>query len=402
MLTDLQSSVSTISPEALDKLFSETPDNQVTAEDLNIPAGETKKEPQIVPKSPLDVPLIDLDKLEELEEKEEIKEEEKDKKPLEVTDKQEVKTEDKKKKPEAKKETEAELLSRNEFLKNSVNYLVEKGIFKDFEGREELELNEEVYAKLLEKQVEKQVEDLYSSKKKSAGEFGEAVLEFIENGGEADKLIDLFKERKTVQEFDITDETSQTDLVAKWYKEVHGWKSDKIKKYLDTLNSEEGALEAEAEEVKSKYEQTYNEKLAAIKEEQSEYNKAQIQKQKAFETNITKVIDSNKEFDSKRKQFIKNSIFKFKTLEDGSKVNDFYIKFAEWQNNPEKYIELAEFVLDQEGYIKRKSIDIENKVTEKTFNFVKGNSALNKNKGSNHVEKEENRDSGTDFSIMFK
>lgn len=403
MITDLNTSVANISSEALDQLFAETPDTQVNADDLKVPVSPDKNPIiQNNNSSLVDVPVVDLDNLEEPEEKEEKTEkvEKKEEKVEVVAETKEVKEEKTTKEPE--KGDDLDVQARNEFLKNSVSYLVEKGIFKDFEGREELEIDEETFSKLLEKQIESKIEDAYSSKKKSAGEYGEAILEFLESGGEPDKIIDLFKERKQIEEFPISDEDSQSELVTKWYKEVHGWKPEKIKKYLDTLNSEEGALESEAEDIKGKYRENYNRQIEALKEEQQQYKIEQLQKQKAFENNITAAIEKNSDFDDKRKRFIKDSIFRFKTLDDGTKVNDFYIKFAEWQNNPEKYVELAEFIMDKEGYLKRKSIDIENKVVEKTFNFVKGNAALNKNKGSKHVEKAESSSAGTDFSVIFK
>lgn len=411
MITDLNTSVSTISSEALDQLFAETPDSQVNANDLNIPTDNKPSNVTFDTQNTLnqnpavDVPQVDLDDLDkQSEEKEE--ETKSDDKPAETPAKkdEEVKKPEEEKKAEDKKEdTQLEIEAKKELLKNSVNYLVEKKIFKDFEGREELEMDEETFSKLLEQQVEAKVSDLYDSKKKSAGEYGEAILEFLENGGEADKIIDLFKERKEIEQFDIENEDSQAELISKWYKEVHGWKPEKIKKYIDTLNSEEGAVETEADDIKAKYKERYNQQLEQLKTEQREYQNIQQQRQKAFESNITKAIEGNSEFDDKRKRFIKDSIFRFRTLEDGNKVNDFYLKFAEWQNNPDSYIELAEFIMDKEGYLKRKSVEVENNVVKKTFNFVKGNTALSKTKGSKHTETDTTPGStGTDFSVMFK
>jgi hypothetical protein len=402
MITDLNSSVSTISSEALDQLFAETPDNQVNADTLKVPSSEpfTVKQP-----SDINIPDIDLDKLDEpvvTEEKVEEDDDKKDEKVEKKDDKASDKKDDKKEDDKKDEPTDDEIKARNEFLKNSVDFLVQKGLFKDFEGREDIEMTEEVFSQLLEKQVEKQIEERYEAKKKSAGEYGEAILEYLDNGGEPDKVIDLFKEKKAIDDLSLDDDITQSELISKWYKEVHGWKPEKIKKYLDTLNAEEGSLEAEAEEIKTKYQDTYKKQIEQLQQEQQDYNKKQIDKQKAFETNISKVIETNKDFDLKRKKFIKDSIFKFKTLEDGTKVNDFYLKFAEWQNNPEAYIELAEFILDKEGYLKRQAVDIENKVVDKTFNFIKGNTAISKNKGSKHIDKDSTQSTGTDFSVVFK
>lgn len=403
MLNDLSTTVETISSEALDALFAQVPDSQVNANNLKIPEGDDKTK-VVKPSKGLDgIPMVDLDNLgvEPIEEK--------------VEDKTEGKTKDKVITPEAKKEEPKKEDTKKEdkpvvedqnikdLYKTSVEYLVNKGIFKDFDGRDALDINDEVFAELLEKQVEEKVKEAYETKKKSAGEFGEALLEYLDNGGEADKIIDLFKERKALQAFDISEETSQEDLVSKWYKEVYNWKPERIKKFVEGLKADE-TLEDEAEDIKSKYEEGYKKQLDVLQKQQEAYKQEQSQIQKQFETNISKAINDNKELDDKRKRFIKDSIFKLKPTEDGNKINDLYIKFAEWQSDPAKYVELAEFILDHDGYLKRKLVETENKVVDKTFKFIKGNGSIDKNKGSNHVDtpEPEKAPKGTDFSALFR
>ena len=199
-MTDLSTSVSTISSEALDKLFAETPVIQVNADDLKIPTGDDdKKEVKVVKKDTIDFDDVDLDKLDAQSTAGTSGTQGTSGTSADTSgtsgtsgDSSTAATSGT---AGTSAENQEEIAQRNEFLKNSVNYLIEKGLFKDFEGREDLEVTEEIFSQLLEQQVKKQIEEGYETKKKSAGEYGEAILEYLDNGGEADKIIDLFKER---------------------------------------------------------------------------------------------------------------------------------------------------------------------------------------------------------------
>lgn len=411
MLNDLNTSVATISSEQLDALFEGTPTDFNNAEVANMGAQSTVKvkeeeKPQVyVNQDTMNIPMIkNLDEFEaevqppEGDGKEDKKDEKKDEvPPVDPKDEKQEEGEDK-----------VDVAAINTTLKNTVDYLVKQGIFKDFEGREELEVDEEIYAQLVEQQLQAMADEKYVEKKQATGDYGQAILDYIENGGDADKMLDIFKERKQLEQVTLDSPEARKELISKYYKEQYGWKEDRIKKTIDSLLSEsDEALEAEAEDIKTKYNDLYNKQVEALSAQQAEENAQrqaqQAQLKKQFETNITKAI-SDAGLDEKRQKFLKDSIFKFKRTDDGRQVNDFYIKFAEWQADPNKYIELAEFIMDKEGYLKRRETQIQNKVTEKTFNFVKGNTALDKTKGSRHAEREEDNKQykGTDFSMMFK
>lgn len=294
----------------------------------------------------------------------------------------------------------------SEILTNTVKFLVEKGLFKDFEGREDLKFTEEVYADLVEQQIEAIVNERYDSKKKSAGEYGQAIIDYIEKGGDADEVIDLFKEQRAIQEFDISTDESRKELITKFYKEAHGWKTDKIKKFVDGLIGEEGALEAEATDIKGKYDLSYKQQLQQLREQQTQLQQEQERRNKAFETNISSTIDKAKDLDDTRKKLIKDSLFKPKKLNDGTIANDMYVKLAQIQTDPNEYIEFTEFVMDKKGYLKRKQIEFQNTAVDKKFQFVKGGAAIDKNKGSNHQEPENRPDPkkhvGTDFKFALQ
>lgn len=402
MLTDLNTSVTTISPEQLDELFKDTPDSTATADDLKL----GKVESTVTPSNSSELPMVDLDELDkQAEETTETKDDKKE----------EVKVEDKKDTEEKKDEKVADATASKDkkaedetkidpsLLKSNVEYLVKKGIFKDFEGREELEMTEEVYGQLLEAQVNKIVEDRYTAKKSAAGDYGQAIIDFVEKGGDPDLIIDLFKEKKEIEQFDISTEDAQKELISRYYKEVLRRKPDAIKRQMDFLATQEDAIKNEAAEIKEKYEEHFNSQQKQLKAQQDAYEQEQLRRQKVFESSIKDAIKTY-DTDQTRQQRLEANLFKFKELEDGTKVNEFYLKFAEWQSDPKKYIELVDFITDHDNYIKRKEIEAQNKAVDKTFKFVKGNQAISKNTGSGHeeVEKESKKQTGTNFSVVFK
>lgn len=401
MITDLTTSVTDISPEQLDALFASTPDSTVSADDLTL--GKDADGVAFVPAATNgNMDIIDLDALDDVKTEEETEEDEK-KEGEEGDDKTKTEkpAEEKEEKPEA-----GDTTSMNGVLKSTVDFLVEKGHFKDFEGREDLEITEEVYAEILEAQISAAVEERYEAKKSSAGDYGQAILDFIEDGGDPDTIIDLFKERKEVNQLDISSEDNQRQLVARYYKEVHNWKPERIKKQLDFVSSEEGGLETEATEIKEKYEDHFKQEAADLAEHQAtqkaQYEAQQVARQKAFETSIKGAIQDY-DVDPETKKKLESALFKYKKLEDGTKVNDFYLKFAEWQSDPKKYVQLVEFITANETYEKRREQKTKTEVAARTFNFVKGNQAVSKHKGSEHTSVEErSKNKGTDFSIIFK
>lgn len=367
MLGDLNTSVGTISESQLDQLFNDTPQATPNADSLVVGAkeGETTLQDSI--------PLVDVDDI--LKEKQE--EEGKQETPAATVEvaKTEEDTETEKADEGQEEAVTAEVSAT---IGKTVEYLISKGIWKDFDGREEIEWTEELYAELAEAQTKAQVEELYTQKKAAAGDYGQAIIEYIENGGDPDQVIDLFKEQKAIQQFDISSDEAKEELISKYYKDVLGWKPDRVKRALTALHSEEDGLETEARDIKEKYDAQYREQLEVLQYQQAAARQQEEKKKKAFEDNLSKVIESQP-FDDGRKSRIKSALFRFdRQLPDGQVVNELYMKFAELQNDPKQYVEFAEWVLDRENYIQRRATELANTVAEKTFKFVKGGGSKSK------------------------
>lgn len=382
---DFSSQLQTVSEETLNALFSE---------DASAPKADTTDTPPAVPqplqtkiKEEFDIPFIDEvgDSGEVVIKKEEVVDTEK-------------KEEDKKEDTTPQAAVSDEVKS---VLKNTTDFLIEKGIWSDFEGREDLELDEEVYAQLAQKQAESQVNDLFNELVDSTGDYGRAIIAHIKNGGNPDEIIDIFKEQKQVENLDITKANNAEGLIEKYYSEVVGWSDVKIKRYVDSLKADEDGIKTEATEVQQKFEELYAEELKKVSQQQLKEKKQQEEDNTKYLSSLSETIDSFEDFTDEDKKIVKNSVFKATKKINGVPVNEFFAKFYEIQKDPKKYVELIHFVMAPDRYKGKLESKEQKKATAKQWNFVKGNAAV-KNTNSQTNPRDAAKASKLDFSgIVF-
>lgn len=411
-----ESQITQLSTEQLDKLFESTPDTTPTADNLTV--GKTE-DSSPTPAGLDNVPFVEnIDEILGGEEGQEGKE------PAEPTKKDDKKTtkKDSNTKPtEDTTETEeveddessdnsddnldnSPTANVNEVLKNTVDYLIKSGKWVDFEGREDLEITEEVYAELAKKQDEYRVSTMFNELLDSTGDYGKAIISHIKSGGNPDEIIDLFKEQKQVTQIDTSTEEGKQQLIEKYYSDVLGWKPEKVAKTVKRLISED-EIDSEFNDVKEMYDEHYENRLKEINEQNRQKEIENIRKQEVFVNNIKTALDENTDLTERDKQLIAGSILNFRhKLDNGQKVNDFYIKFAEKQADPKEYVDLVRFVMDKEGYLKSINRKSTTKANAEAFNFIKGNAAVNK-KTTQEIKINGNPDKarrGTDFSFALK
>ena len=291
--------------------------------------------------------------------------------------------------------------SVNSILTNTVNYLIEQGLWQDFEGREDLEINEEVYAELAAKQSQHAAYSIVNELIDSTGDYGKAIIGHIKRGGNPDEIIDLFKEQKEIQAIDTTTEQGKQFKIEKYYKEVLKWKPEKVEKTIKRLITDD-EIESEFNDINELYDNHYEEKLKEINKQAEEQEQKNKERQAQFVSNIKTALSENEELSDADKRLIASSILDFKhTLDNGQRVNNFYLKFYELQSDPKEYIEMVRYVLDPKGYKERISKKEESKAAKKTFEFIKANSTVTKSASNPIVQKQSpvNKGTGTDFSF---
>ena len=351
---DFSSQLQTVSEDVLNSLFADEPTPTPTPANNKVDVTDSKKDDVKTDVKTDDIPFI--------ENVDDIK----------TDDDTDDKTDD----SDEKKEDTVNIDEVKTVLKNTTNFLIEKGIWSDFEGREELELDEETYAQLSLKQAEEQVNELFSELLDSTGDYGKAIISHIKNGGNPDEIIDIFKEQKQIENIDIKNPANAESLIEKYYTDVVGWSDAKVKRYLDTLKAEEDGISNEAVEVQQKFEEIYNEQLKEITAQQEkEKREREIENQK-YLSKLSETIDSFEEFTDEDKKIVKNSVFKASKKVNGVPVNEFFAKFYEIQKDPKQYIKLVHFVMAPERYEGKIESKQQKNITAKQWNFVKGNAAV--------------------------
>lgn len=392
-MNELETQIVDIENSVIEDLFNEVPEKTVNAdallggkkieeeiEDVELEEEDTPRKRKPVAKlktKPVSaIEDVDLDDLEDNEEvEEEIEEEE------EVQDEKSKKKQSKVKEESAKEEGASE---RSPVLKSTVDFLVETGVWEDFEGREELEVTDEIYAKLVAQQDQRRVESMFNELVDSTGVFGKAIINFVKSGGNPDEIIDLFKEQKQVESISIESVDGQKDLIKYYYSEVLGWKPEKIEKYISNLMLS-NELEGEATEVKDLFKQHYEKETEKINREQEEFNKKQKQAEEDFNLNIRGAIKDRKDLSSSEKKLVEQYLLSYdQRLPNGNMVNKFYVNFAKMQANPADYIDLVLFVMDKQKFVQKVAVTEKSKAAAEAFKFIKGNGAVSTKKGTTH------------------
>lgn len=398
---DFNSEVASMPESELNNLFDGTP----SIADLDKADDKTIIEDEIIPEAKIE-DLFDDDNLTEeekavkAEEAKKLEEEAKAKAALTEEEKLKLKEEEEAKTAEEAKK--AQLPQIQEALKNTVDYLVSSGVWADFEGREDLEVTEEVYAKLVVEQDKLRVNSMFDELLDSTGDYGKAIISHIQSGGNPDDVIDIFKEQKETESIDTSTDDGKILKVEKYYKEVLGWKSAKVENFIKGLVAEEKLAE-EFTDVEELYNKHYKQQLEAVNKQAEEEKKQEVAKKEEFAKNIKSVLDADATLDTKTKKRLEESILDFKhNIGGGKKVSDFYLKFAEVQQNPKEYVDLVRFITDKETYLKTFQEKIETQVAKKEFSFIKGNAAVQK-AGTSKVEQgSSSKQGGTNFALTFK
>lgn len=342
----------------------------------------------------------------EAEEKAVKEKEEADKnKTPEQLEKEKKEAEEKAAKEKEEKDAEGKEVSAEvkEVLTNTVDYLIKSGTWVDFEGREGLEITPEIYEEIAVEQDKVRLSSQFNELIDSTGLYGKAIISHIQQGGNPDEIIDIFKEQKELQAINTDSEDGKQTVIEKYYKEILGWKDEKVQKHIKRIIADD-EVESEFADVNELYSKHYKEQLESVnRDAQEKARKVQESKEK-FQSDIKAALEKENTLTPAQRRLVEDSILNFKhDLGNGQRVNDFYLKFAEIQKNPADYIDLVRYVMDKENYKKALEQKVETREAKKAFTFIKGNGAVSKS-GTNpdNSRSSGKSQSGTNFSFALK
>lgn len=278
------------------------------------------------------------------------------------------------------------------------NDMVAEGIWKEVELPEGAKWNKEMFLQAQKLQTTSQYEDLLSR----TGDYGKAIIKFEQDGGNPKELLDLFRDQKEVQEFDIKDADSQETFL-RAYLEAQGNSQKSIDRTVRALQDQgPEALKEEAEEKKAIWDDQYKQEIEARKTEQALYAKQVEDAQKSFQSTISTALTADAEVTPKERKELQSYILNYTQNFNGRDVSQFYVDMAEIQKDPKNYIELAKFIKGlKTGEYTKKVIDkVKKEVSATSYLKIKNNATI-KGVGSGTPEVETSR--GTNFvSLLTK
>lgn len=298
-------------------------------------------------------------------------------------------------------------LTVNKFLKARVDFLIKKGEWVDFEGRTDVEWDEDNFAEMELKQRAYQKELMAEEILDDFGPTGRQIAEYVVNGGNPDDLIDIFKEQKVVDNLSIESEDQQRDVVYKYATEFQNMRPERAKKYIDSLVADKELAEVakEAKDNMTEDLKAQAEELQKSQQRAAQQKETRIQENiKKFSTDVNSFLTSNKEIPDDEKQELAKVLTRFnKKLQNGTPVNDFYFRLAEFRKDLPNYINLVRFVLNPKKFMKSAENKGKTEEAEKAFSLIRTSNKGKKVKSVdvNTGDKKSGKKQVSGFKLMY-
>ena len=250
------------------------------------------------------------------------------------------------------------------------DFLVETGIWKDFEGREEFDFSNESFQALWEAQAKNQVGELLNEERSQFGSVANQLIDYLKHGGTVDNFVSNYTQEIDFKSIDTSDEVGQEKIIKEYYKSLD-WSDTKIKKHIERLkDAGDGDFKEEADDCKTKL-------VEAIESEREEMLREQVkidQDKKIqidnFNKSIKKSIYEDANLADREKKDLEKFLFEHKYQDNqGNKYSEFNVKWEEIKTDPSKYAKLVKFIKNFDSF-EDKAI-IEKQTTKNTFQFLK-------------------------------
>lgn len=412
-MDNLITETTTLSEDIFNQLMDEVPNKSVTTKDLLGSSKEAPKEKEKeAPNNPKANPKPKL-KTTQTEPEEEVQEEEFSEEDIQnsidyLTDdeddedkskgKSNPKSQDKNQGEENLEENQGGEDEYAEFFKNKALALIERGVWQEFDGIDDFNWTEESYGELAQQQAIWSAQDYFNEMMDKSGPYGQAIINHVQNGGDPSKIIELFKESKKIESIDRSTDEGKEQVLRMYYESLK-WSPTKIERMVNSA-IDNGTLDEDSEEAEQAIQETIKKRVETEQLKAQEYARQQAEAQENFAKNITQALREDTSLsDSERREIARSLLVYDQKLGDGRTVNQFAINFAKIQSDPSKHIKLVQFVNDMDKFLEKIGTKEEKKAAKKSWNLIKGNSALGRTTGSNYTKTSKDKN---DLVIDYK
>ena len=301
---------------------------------------------------------------------------------------------------EGEDEEEKENLSSEKVdYKAFADYFVETGIWKDFEGREDIEYSEETFQALWKAQADNTVREYLTEERSQFGDAANQLIDYLKTGGTVDDFVGNYTQQLEVSSLDISDESGQEKAIKEYYRSLD-WSDTKIKKHIERLkDSGESDFKEEAEDCKSKLVEAIEAEREEMLSEQEAINQDRKLRAEAFNKAVRNEIYKDADLADREKKELDKFIYEYKFQDNqGNKYSEFMVRMNEINQDPRKYQKFLKFVKNIDAFESKKIA--EKQTAKSTFNFLKKGS--NPLEGATSKEPVKQRATGSPPAFKFK
>lgn len=276
------------------------------------------------------------------------------------------------------------------------DFLVNTGVFKDFEGRDKFEYTADSFKNLWDAQAKNQVSEQIAEERAQFGGAANQLIDYLKDGGTVEDFTANYSQQLDIASIDTKDEDGQERAVKEYYSSI-GWKPEKIKKHIERLK-DETELAEEAEDCKSKLVEEIESQRAEMLKEQEAIAQDRKIRVDTFNKQVREQIYKDATQADREKKELDKFVFDYKYQDkSGNKYSEFAVKMNEINQDPAKYAKFLKFVKNIEDF-EKKSVT-ESKTTANNFNFLKKGTTL---EGAQTAEVVKKRTEGSPPAFKFK
>lgn len=305
--------------------------------------------------------------------------------------------------PKSDKKVKKEVVAEKEKVKSEdvdyqgiTDFLIDTGVFKDFEGKDKFEYTAETFKTLWDAQAKNQVSEQIAEERAQFGGAANQLIDYLKDGGTVETFTENYSQQLDISSIDTKDEDGQERAVKEYYSSI-GWKPEKIKKHIERLK-DDTELAEEAEDCKSKLVEEIESQRAEMLKEQELVAKDRKIRVDTFNKQVREQIYKDDALADREKKELDKFVFDYKYQDNnGNKYSEFAVKMNEINQDSKKYAKFLKFVKNIEDFEKKSTV--ENATTKNNFSFLKKGTTL---EGAQTAEVVKKKQEGSPQKFVFR
>jgi|TARA_R100000479_G_scaffold142680_1_gene78339 hypothetical protein len=264
---------------------------------------------------------------------------------------------------ESKKKVNEALETNDAFFdyQATADKLIKDGFWEDFEGREDLDIDKEVFEQLSKQQDVWKKQNLGSSFYNSLHPAEREYLEFKKMGGDLDSYYQSMTKVNRVNNLNIDSEQGKLSAIYTYYKNFVGWDDAKINKYVSKLDAND--LEEEASTAFSHVQARVQNEHKLMMQKQADLAAKREKAISTYKKNVRGILKNQKVNDRQAREVVK-SLTDVNPQTGFTAVDEAYVAF---RNDPQRSVLLYKFLSDPESFIDEVSSGKQQEERKKLF-----------------------------------